>query len=71
MVSKNTVDVLRGLERAYPGKEVLLLWDGAPWHRGEVRKYLAEPQKWQLEIMYFPAYHPDLNPQEHVWKEAR
>lgn len=71
MVSKNTVEVLRGLEKEYQGKKVLLVWDGAPWHRGEVRKYLAEPKKWNLWIEYFPAYHPDLNPQEHVWKEAR
>jgi hypothetical protein len=39
-VSRNTVQFLKGLEKAYKGKKVLLLWDGAPWHRGEVKKYL-------------------------------
>lgn len=52
---------------------VLLLWDGAPWHRGEVKKYLKHEtaKKWRLEITYFPPYSPDFNPQEHVWKEAK
>lgn len=70
--SVNTVSFLRGLERIYQGKKVLLIWDGAPWHRGEVKKYLKEkPKKWQLHIIYFPAYSPDLNPQEKVWKDSR
>ena len=71
--SRNTVKFLRRLESFYEGKRVLLLWDGAPWHRGEVAEYLKKKteKKWRLEIMYFPPYSPDLNPQEHVWKEAK
>ena len=70
--SASTVSFLRKLERMYQGKQVLLIWDGAPWHRGEVRQYLKQKHKqWQLELIYFPAYSPDLNPQEHVWKQTR
>jgi len=71
--SKLTVEFLRRLEDYYQGQKVLLIWDGAPWHRGEVRKYLKKEteKRWQLEIMYFPPYSPDLNPQEHVWDEAK
>lgn len=71
--SKYTVEFLRRLESCYPEKRVLLIWDGAPWHRGEVRKYLKREteKKWRLEIMYFPPYSPDFNPQEHVWKETK
>ena len=70
--SKYTVRFLRKLEGGYKGKKVLLIWDGASHHRGEVKNYLARKDKdWKLELMYFPAYSPDLNPQEHVWKEAR
>jgi len=49
---------------------ILLLWDRAPWHRGEpIRTVLqANPR---LEIMSFPVAAPDVNPQEHVWKAAR
>ncbi len=71
-VSGNTVSFLRGLAKTYRGKKVLLIWDGAPWHRGEVRSYLKEREKkWWLTLLNFPAYCPALNPQEHVWKQAR
>lgn len=71
-ISTNTVQFLKGLEKAYKGKKVLLLWDGAPWHRGEVKQYLKQKhKKFQLHIEYFPPYWPKLNPQERVWKEAK
>jgi putative transposase len=56
-VSANTVQFLKGLEKAYKGKKVLLIWDGAPWHRGKVKKYLKEKHKqFQPRIEYFPSY---------------
>lgn len=70
--SDYTVKFLRKLEKQYAGKKVLLLWDGAPWHRGKVKDYLKEKgKKWRLEIMYFPAYSPKMNPQENVWKQSK
>jgi transposase len=70
--SKNTVKVLKSLEDIYRNKKMLLLWDGAPWHRGEVKQYLKQKsKKWQLHIEYFPPYWPKLNPQERIWKEAK
>lgn len=68
-----TVEFLRRLESCYCGKKVLLIWDGAPWHRGKVKEYLKKEteKKWRLEIIYFPPYSPDLNPQEYVWKRAK
>lgn len=53
----------------YPDKRVLLIWDGSPTHKGEVKDYLKG--KHNLELMKFPPYSPELNPQEHVWREAR
>lgn len=71
-ISINTVQFLEGLEKIYEGKKVFLLWDGAPWHRGEVKKYLKRKgKKWQIRIEYFPPYWPKLNPQEKVWKQAK
>lgn len=69
--SKATVCFLRQLEDYYSGKHVLLIWNGAPSHRGEVKSYLIERKQWYLELLYFPPYSPDLNPQEHVWKQAK
>lgn len=71
-ISANTVKFLEGLEKTYKGKRVLLFWDGAPWHRGEVKNYLKRKGKqWWIQIEYFPPYWPKLNPQEKVWKEAK
>lgn len=70
--SANTVQVLQGLEKRYEGKKVLLIWDGSPTHRGEVKKYLKQkPKHWKLQIMYFPPYSPKLNPQERIWKDGK
>lgn len=55
---------------AYPDKPILLLWDRAPWHRGEPIRALLEANP-RLEIVWFPPGCPELNPQEHVWKAAR
>jgi transposase len=61
--------LLRVLE-TFPDVPILLFWDRAPWHRGPaIRQVLEDHQR--LEIIYYPAGAPDLNPQEHVWKAAR
>lgn len=53
-----------------PGKKLLILWDNPGWHRGSaVADYIKKDRK--IKIIYFPKYSPDLNPQEHVWKEGR
>lgn len=49
---------------------ILLLWDRAPWHRGQPIRDVLEANP-RLEIVYFPVAAPDLNPQEHVWKATR
>jgi transposase len=69
----NAVTTAQHLEQvlnAFPDVPILLLWDKAPWHRGEpIRKLLAEHPR--LDVMCFPTASPDLNPQEHVWKAVR
>ncbi len=70
MNAEATAQHLEQLLAAYPEVPLLLLWDRAPWHRGEkVREVLAANPR--LEIMVFPVAAPDLNPQEHVWKATR
>ena len=61
---------LQQLLAAYPNVPILLLWDRAPWHRGEkIREVLAANPR--MEVWQFPVAAPDLNPQEHVWKATR
>lgn len=55
---------------AYPDTPILMLWDRAPWHKGEaIRSVLAANPR--LQILCFPPACPELNPQEKVWKAAR
>lgn len=65
-----TASHLEQVLSAVPDVPILLLWDRAPWHRGEaIRQVLtAHPR---LEILYLPTAAPDLNPQEQVWKATR
>jgi len=45
---------------------ILLLWDGGSIHQGEaVREVLARHPR--LHVERFPAYAPELNPDEQVW----
>ncbi len=70
MNAQTTAAHLEQLLAAHPEGPLLLLWDRAPWHRGEaIREVLSAHPR--LEIVQFPVAAPDLNPQEHVWKAAR
>lgn len=47
---------------AKAGKRIVLVWDGAPAHRG---KSLQVPER--ITIVNLPAYSPELNPAENLW----
>ena len=69
MTSNMTAQYLHALLEALP-QPILLLWDRAPWHNGAaIREILAAHPR--LEVMLFPVASPELNPQEHVWKDTR
>jgi transposase len=45
---------------------LILIIDGAPYHKGEaVRDFVQVPRN-EIELYRLPAYSPELNPQEHV-----
>ena len=65
-----TVEVLKEMRKIYPHQKMLLFWDGAGWHRGSaVQDFIKEDGR--IEVIYFPPYLPEENPQEHVWKAGR
>jgi transposase len=70
MTGATTADFLRDLLRCYPTQPVLLLWDRASWHKSAVvQQVIADHPR--LTTVFFPPASPHLNPQEHVWSQAR
>lgn len=63
----DVVRFLAHLLRQIRGK-LLVIWDGAPIHRGQaVKDFLAAGAAQRLQLEHFPAYAPELNPDEGVW----
>jgi transposase len=66
-------DHLRHVAKVYPQhkyKEVVILIDNAPWHRGKpIDEALAENT--HLKFKRLPSYSPRLNPIERLWKKLR
>ena len=66
-------DHLRHVGRVYPQekhKEVVLLIDNAPWHRGGPINEAMEENP-HLKFVRLPSYSPQLNPIERFWKKLR
>ena len=57
---------LNEISARYPNENVVMVIDGAGWHRSHEIE-LAE----NLRTIFLPPYAPELNPQEHVWDELR
>lgn len=72
---ENTVEFLTYLRQCFQGRRMLILWDGAPYHRAHlVQDYLTalhgpncpEPQR-KIQLIQFAPYAPAQNPMEDVW----
>lgn len=57
---------LAELSRRYPDDHIVLVMDGAGWHRATG---LEKPQN--MSFVFLPPYSPELNPVEHIWDELR
>ena len=51
------------------GREVVVIWDGAPWHRAKIVQQTAA--ELDITLVALPGYSPDLNPIEGLWKWMR
>lgn len=54
------------VSRRHPTDNILMILDGAGWHRAQA---LRPPE--HLQLMALPPYSPELNPVEHLWDELR
>ncbi len=57
---------LRELSSTYPDDYILLVCDGAAWHKS---RGLEIPKN--IELFHLPPATPEMNPIEQVWKEVR
>ena len=57
---------LRELSKEYPEDQILLVCDGAAWHKS---KGLVVPDN--ISLLYIPPYTPEMNPIEQIWKQLR
>jgi transposase len=67
----NGASIVRFLKHLYRWIRgpILLVWDGLPAHRGQVvKRFLAEGGAAHFHLERLPAYAPDLNPDEGVWR---
>ncbi len=64
--TKNMNAFLEELSAEYPEDEIVLICDGAAWHKS---KGLKIPDN--IHILYIPPYTPEMNPIEQIWKELR
>ena len=63
----DVVRFLQHLRRHLPGR-LLVIWDGAPIHRGHaVTDCLATGAAERIEVAQLPGYAPELNPDEGIW----
>ena len=57
---------LQELSKSYADDEILLVCDGAAWHKSISLMIPAN-----IHITHIPPYTPEMNPIEQVWKEIR
>src|SRR3954468_9320871 len=62
---EHTVDVLRRLRAEWPDQPLILVWDGAPYHRATAVREAAAAL--QIELVPLPSYSPDFMPVEALW----
>jgi transposase len=68
---EHTIAFLQRLKAwlALTNRQLVIIWDGAPWHRSQIVR--AKAQQLGIQLIQLPAYSPDLNPIEGLWKWMR
>lgn len=65
------VFVKRIIKCARTERKILLVLDNARFHHAIINREFLKSIKDKIELMYLPAYSPELNPIESFWKKTR
>ena len=66
---EHTIEVLRRLRAEWPEQQLIVLWDGAPYHRAAGVRETAAALR--IGLVPLPGYSPDLMPVEALWRWLR
>ncbi len=73
-----TVEFVKKLLERNKLAKLLVIWDGASYHRGqEMQEFLAQqnqglsPQDWRVTCELFAPYAPEENPVEAIWLQLK
>lgn len=66
---EHTIDVLERLRRELPERPMVVVWDGASYHRSAC--VLEAARRLGIQIVRLPAYSPDFMPVEALWRWLR
>jgi transposase len=73
-----TVEYLNYLIRQLPDIQIVLIWDGAPYHRSNLVKTLLKSvnqglaaEDWRITCLQFAPNDPTQNPIEDIWLQAK
>ena len=73
--SKTTIEFIEHLSRESKGARIILVWDGASYHRSkEFKEYLSrinQGKEWKIHCQRFAPYAPEENPIENIWGQAK
>lgn len=76
--SENMIAFLQYLQQQYPQQRIVVIWDGASYHRSrEIQTYLdslnqgKEPKQWMLTCIRLAPNAPEQNPVEDIWLQAK
>ena len=67
--SSHTINVLERLRACFPERPIVVVWDGAPYHRSKMTHEAAT--RLGIELVRLPAYGPDFMPVEALWRWLR
>ena len=74
----NTVEYLKYLRKELNDKKILIIWDGASYHKfSAMREYLQlinkdlPPEEWKITCVLFAPNAPEQNPVEDIWLQGK